>query len=394
MDQSPSCSVTVLCGFLGAGKTTVLRHLLTQTEGEAWALVVNDVGSINIDARLMSQAVLENSASESGSGAEVVELGNGCVCCSNKDDLAETLCRLGAEGRFSRILIETSGVAEPRGIAQLFIQRNAFGRCVSDFARLEAMATLVDAADFEKRWNGGAAKQDQSGKTKDLSELLAEQVEIADLLIINKCDLADEETLKRIEDSLRGLNPHAEVLRTEQGQIPRESLLGRQRFDGAVTLGSARWLKELNSLAKTPTPKGRERVRSAVRAGPDYTTKYGLRSFTFQARSPFEIEKLRACLSSQLKGIVRAKGFLWIRERPDEMAFLSVAGGALRIDWPGYWWAAMIENGKVRAEERPPIIRALWQEPGGDRRQELVFIGVNYDEGEIRRSLESCLAIN
>lgn len=386
--------VTVLCGFLGAGKTTLLNHLLRQTEGERWALVVNDVGSINLDARLVEQKSAALALDQGETAPDLVELGNGCVCCALKDDLAETLCRLASEGSYERILIETTGVAEPRGIAQLFTQKNPFGRSVGDFARLEALVTVVDASDFLRRAHedGTAQEADPAPGPKKLFELLVEQVECADLLVLNKCDLISASQLEELNGLVAGLNPRAERLEAEQGQASREALFGRQRFDPQETLKAARWIAELNALApkKEEVPQGQRRP-SVTNATPDYTAKYGLRCFAFQARRPFEASRLRALLGKGLPGIVRAKGFLWLENRPDEMAFLSLAGGIVREEWLSYWWAALIENGKAELEERPPLVKSLWREPFGDRRQELVFIGTGFDEAALRRSLENCL---
>jgi len=381
--------VTLLCGFLGAGKTTLLRHLLAQNSGERWALVVNDVGAINMDARTLGTA-LEQQAEQ---GSELVELGNGCVCCAIKDDLAETLCRLGVNPRFDRILVETTGVAEPRGLAQLFLQRNPFGRSVSDFARLESVLTVVDAADFLRRWRGRDASPANPGAPKPLLELLLEQVEHADALVVNKGDLVPPADLALLTQILGGLNPRAEVLNTEQGQAPLEWVLGRQRFSATETLASALWIQELNAVA--PLQPGNQTSSgkpSAVRTTPSHTLNYGLRSFVFQARRPFDQERLLALFHTGVPGIVRAKGFCWFEQRPDEMAFISLAGGASYLQWLNYWWANLIESGKAGLEDRPPMIRALWKEPMGDRRQEIVFIGVDYEEASVRRSLEACLA--
>lgn len=387
-------TVTVLCGFLGAGKTTLLNHLLAQTEGERWALVVNDVGSINLDARLVGQQAALSLA-RGKDAPELVAIGNGCVCCALKDDLAETLCRLAADAAYDRILVETTGVAEPRGLAQLFIKKNPFGRSVSDFAQLETLVTVVDAADFLRRAHEDKRTQNEepSPGPRKLFELLVEQIECADLIVLNKCDLVSPEQLREASALLEGLNPRAEILEVEKGQAPRESLLGRQKFDPVETLKAARWIGELNALAPRPQPEPSARRKpTATNALPDYTAKYGLRSFVFQARKPFLAAKLRALFARELPGIVRAKGFLWLKERPDEMAFLSLAGGVVREEWLSYWWAALIENGKADLEERPPLVRALWQEPFGDRRQELVFIGAGYDEKALRKALEECLA--
>ena len=384
MSPESKPAVTVLSGFLGAGKTTVLRHLLRQTEGERWALVVNDVGSINMDARLLKGEAL-------GDGAQVYELGQGCICCSIRDDLAETVCRLAAEGSYHRILVETTGVAEPRAIAGLFVNKNLFGRSVDDFTRLDALVTVVDAADFGRRWRGHSGPRQAASGPRDLVELLFEQVECADLIVLNKSDLAAPRELDELETGLRGLNAGAEILRTELGQVPREWILGRSLFARERTLAAARWISELNTAA-APAPAAPRPARPSVaRVEPDYTARYGLRSFLFHARQPFAQARLDALLRDGLPGILRAKGLLWIAERPDETAFLSLTGSTTRIDWLSWWWAALIENGKARPEERPEPIRRLWVEPHGDRRQELVLIGSGYDEPRLRSALEACL---
>jgi G3E family GTPase len=387
--------VTILCGFLGAGKTTLLRHLLSQNEGARWALVVNDVGAINLDARLISDLVAGKSVAGEAEAAlqgasEVVDLGNGCVCCSNKDDLAETLCRLASAGRFDHIIVETTGLAEPAALARLFVQRNEFGRSVTDFARLHGLFTVIDAPDLLQRLASRDRSPTSPGAVKPLVELLLEQAECADVLLLNKCDRCPEEELLRLEALLADLNPHAELLRTEFSQAPVEWVLGRARFSAATTLGAARWISDLNAAAPV-LPGAPARRPTVARSVPEYTRRYGLRSFLFRARKPFARERLMELLERGLPGIVRAKGFYWLAERPDEMAFLSLAGGACSHTWLNYWWAAMVEAGKVSLDDRPPLIRALWEEPAGDRRQELVLIGVDFDEAALRRALEACL---
>jgi len=379
--------VTVLCGFLGAGKTTLLNHLLRQTEGRRWAAVVNDVASINIDA-----AVVRTKSS----GSDIVELGNGCVCCSNRDDLAETISRLAAEGAYEHILVETSGVAEPRGLASLFTQKNPFGRCLSDFARLSALVSVVDAAHFLSEWHrqhGGLPLDEiKPGAVRPIFELMVEQVECADFIVLNKCDLVNEDELAQLQAIVSGLNKRAELVRAEQGQVASEFLLERARFDPAATLGAATWIEILNTLPVVGAAATQAVAKpTATNATPRHTERYGIVSWVFQARKPFARAKIEALLERGVRGLLRAKGFFWLAERPDEMGFLSVAGGIVRTDFPNYWWAATIENGKVRRSDLPAALEKLWLEPMGDRRQELVFIGVGMNERALRRELELCL---
>jgi G3E family GTPase len=382
--------VTVLCGFLGAGKTTLLKHLLQQAEGRRWAAVVNDVAALNIDG-----AVVKAGAAGGGLSGDVVELANGCVCCSSKDELAETVAELAASGAYEHILIETTGVAEPRGIAALFTRKNPFGRTLSDFATLSALVSVIDAGLFLREWtdyrSSPQSREVRTGGARPVFELMLEQVECADVLVINQCDRMDAEGLGQLEAILRGLNARAELVRTEHGQIASEFLLGRVRFDPAATLGAARWVRVMNALTPKPGMPGGF-VQNPATATPSHESKYGITSATYQARRPFVRERFFKLMETGLPGLLRAKGFFWTREQPDEMGFLSVAGGVVRYDVLNPWWAALVENGRARLEDRPESIRALWIEPNGDRRQELVFIGVALDEPALRAALEACLA--
>ncbi|MBC8040864.1 MAG: GTP-binding protein [Opitutaceae bacterium] len=388
MDTKPA--VTVLCGFLGAGKTTLLNHLLAQAEGRRWAAVVNDVAAINIDA-----AVVRSAGAETAATRDVVELGNGCVCCSSKDELAEALVELAvADGgrRYEHIIVETTGVAEPSAIAGLFTRKNPFGVSLGSVATLSALVTVVDAAFFAAEH----AKQEilnpkrltPKGGDRPVFELMMEQVECADVVLLNQCDRADEAELVRVEVIVRGLNTRAEIVRTERSQVSREFLLDRVRFDLRETLGAPRWVKALNSAAP-----GAAVLRQPMRvaATPTHEAKYGITAFVWQARPALDRGRFYRLLENGVPGLLRAKGFFWTRDQPDEMQFMSVAGGVVRYDTLNYWWAAMIENGKARMEDRPEKIRALWAEPHGDRRQEMVFIGTGLDEAAIRAALESCL---
>ena len=429
--------VTVLCGFLGAGKTTLLRHLLGQAEGRRWAAVVNDVAAINVDAQIVQGAGAR--ATGSGEAPRVVQLSNGCVCCSVKDELAETIAELCANGQYAHVIVETTGVADPRGVADLFVRKNRFGRSLSDFARLSALVTVIDARGFlaerarsraegeterrregemeraEKRTRGENEERERAGgavaerKTKEkgereraggvkpVFELMVDQAECADVLVLNKCDLAEETELAEVERILRGLNARAELLRAEQGQVASEWLLGRVRFDGAATVGAARWVRLMRGEGRggggaTGGLAVKARPEVALHLGARHETDYGITSFVWEARRALDGVKFGAWLESGLPdGLLRAKGFFWVADRSADIGFLSVAGGRARREWVGTWAAALRESGVITEAQITAEARAKWAEPHGDRRQELVFIGTELDETKLRAKLEACL---
>lgn len=381
-DSSALPPVTVLSGFLGAGKTTLLRHLLAQAEGRRWAAVVNDMAAVNIDAQLVA-----------GAGAKrVVELGNGCVCCSVRDELAETLAELCAGERYDHVIVETTGVAEPRGVADLFVRKNQFWRSLSDFARLSSLVTVVDARAFLEEQARSATAAPPPGAKKPVFELMLDQAECADVIVVNKADLVSEAELARLEATLRGLNSRAELVRAEQGQVSSEFLLGRARFDAAATVGAARWIRVMHEAAGAGLRRWVEKP-GTVASPARHETEYGITSFVYAARRPMSRERFSSWLATQRpSGLLRAKGFYWLAEQPADIGFLTVAGGSLRQEFVGTWAAALRESGVIGEAEIPASARARWEEPHGDRRQELVFIGVGLDEGAMRASLDACLA--
>jgi G3E family GTPase len=392
--------VTVLSGFLGAGKTTLLRHLLAQAEGRKWAAVVNDLAAVNVDAQLVAGA----------GAARVVELGNGCVCCSVRDSLAETIAELAAGSAYEHILVETTGVAEPRGVADVFMKKNVFWRSLGDFAQLSALVTVIDARSFldeqrrsRERAGGAGLKRKEKeerervvGRVKPVFELMVDQAECADVLVLNKCDLASEAELVEVEGVLRALNPRAEWLRAERGQVASEWLLGRVRFEAEATVGAARWIKLMRGEGEVGGGVG---YQSWVRGGGTPPTaarheaEYGITSFVFEARRPMMREKFFGVLEGGLpEGLLRAKGFFWLAEQAADIGFLSIAGGRARPEFVGTWAAALRENGIITEAEISAAARAKWSEPYGDRRQELVFIGTGLDAASLRETLEACLA--
>lgn len=389
-------SVTVLCGFLGAGKTTLLRHLLAQArnagrDGGAarWAAVVNDVAAVNIDGAVVSADEF---------GGEVVELGDGCVCCSGADDLGEAVARLARRGDLEHIWVETTGVAEPRGVAGLFTRKNPFGATLGDFARLEALVTVVDVVALvtEAKRAESAARVAVGSGERPVFELMVEQIECADVIVLSQCDRATEAggEIAKAEAVVAGLNPRAEVARIEHGQLAAEFFIGRTRFDAAATLGAARWIKDLNRVAAAgPAVGAGLAARPRSPAKPYHEDKYGVTSVVYRARAPFDAERLRMLFASGLPGVLRAKGFFWSTRSPDEMGFVSLAGGVVRWETLSVWWAARIAHGRARMEDRPPAVVAAWSEPHGDRRQEIVLIGIHAAEreAELRAALDSCL---
>lgn len=399
--------VTVFCGFLGAGKTTLLRHVLAQagTAGEdggpaRWAAVVNDVAAVNIDGALVGTDNAARAALGAEGAAEVVELGGGCVCCSGADDLGEAIARLAASGLYEHIWVETSGVAEPRGVAALFTRKNPFGKTLSDHARLAALVTMIDVVAFAREAERAGGRRTAAGSgERPVFELMVEQVECADVVMLNQCDRATAEggEVARAEALVSGLNPRAELVRTERGQVAAEFFTGRSRFDPGATLGAARWVRDLNAAALAPveprTGAGgfAARPRPPARRETYHESRYGITSFVYRAREPFDAGRLNAAFAEGLPGVLRAKGFFWTTRSPDEMGFVSVAGGVVRWETLSVWWAARIASGRTGMEDRPPGVVAHWAEPHGDRRQEIVLIGVGLDEAALGAALDACL---
>ena len=364
----------MLCGFLGAGKTTLLQHVLSSANGRIWAAVVNDVASLNVDGRLVEKA----------GASEVIEMANGCVCCSMRDELAETVAELAGSGKYEHIFIETTGVAEPRGIAALFTRPNAYGRTLNDFATLHAMVTVVDAAQLKRVWREQTEREGErltrERQPKEVGELMFEQVECADVLVLNKTDLVSVDDVQNLRSHLHELNPRAEIVEVREGQVAADLLPGAARFDAAETIQAARWLRVLSGESSVMKTSAHQSAQTTAWA-----------TLVFQARRPFDENKLRALIAREYTGVLRVKGFFWVSSRNDDMGYLSVAGGIARWDFVGTWAAAMRERGLIAETEIPESARACWEEPHGDRRQELAFIGIDFDPNELQSDLEACL---
>ncbi|MGY6501221.1 MAG: GTP-binding protein [Acidimicrobiales bacterium] len=366
--------VTVLSGFLGAGKTTILNQVLANREGLKVAVIVNDMSEINVDAALVATGSLDRV------DERLVEMTNGCICCTLRDDLLVEVDRLAREGRFDHLLIESTGISEPMPVAATFVFEDEDGDGISlvDLAHLDTMVTVVDAARFlddisteDELADRGEAADDEDDRT--IADLLVDQVEFADLLVVTKADLAGPELTAGVEEVLSHLNPRARIIRAEHGRVPLAELIGADLFDLAAAEEAPGWVRAINGDV---TPE---------------TEEYGVSSIVYRARRPFHPQRFYDVIEDGLGELIRAKGFCWLATRPEVMALYSQAGPICRLDPMAPWWA---DTPRIDWPDDPTdveVIEREWDADWGDRRQELVCIGIGLDEIDLVARLDSAL---
>ena len=362
--------VTVLSGFLGAGKTTLLNHVLNNREGLRVAVIVNDMSEVNIDAALVGGLDRVNE--------KLVEMSNGCICCTLREDLLVEVAKLASEGRFDYLLIESSGISEPMPVAATFSFEDEAGKSLSQVAKLDTMVTVVDGEKFLEDMESYDDLVERhlalnEEDIRNVADLLIDQVEFANVIVINKTDRMDAAGVSRLEGILKKINPAAKLVRTVRGQIEGRQILNTGMYRDEEASRMSGWLEELQGRH---TPESEE---------------YGISSFVFRARRPFHPKRLWDTLGETFEGVLRAKGFFWLATKHDIIGVYSQAGNCVNTEPQRYWFAAVDRSQWPEDEASLKALEQLWQEPYGDRIQEMVFIGIDMNRADIEARLNDCL---
>ncbi len=375
--------VTVLSGFLGVGKTTLLNHVLHNKEGLKVAVIVNDMSEVNVDAVLVKN---ENTLSRTEE--KLVEMSNGCICCTLREDLMIEVEKLAKEDRFDYLLIESTGISEPVPVAQTFtFQDEENGIDLSKWSYIDCMVTVVDAANFGKDFGSMETvwtkklNEDPSDQ-RTIVNLLTDQIEFADVIILNKTDLVTPYQLNELKAILKSLNPVAKIIDSSFSKVPYGEIMNTGLFDYAKAESSAGWIQELENKNKgiAHTPE---------------TEEYGIGSFVFREKRPFHPERFWKYISEDWpEGVIRSKGLFWLASRPDDALNWSQAGGSVRAENAGVWWASMPFDQRIRYYafvDNQKSIESRWDKRFGDRQNELVIIGQDLDQQLILKELQACL---
>ena len=375
MSATPKLPVTVLSGFLGAGKTTVLSHILNNREGKKVAVIVNDMSEVNIDS-----AIVQNEVALSHSEEKLVEMSNGCICCTLREDLLEEVANLAQAGRFDYLVVESTGISEPLPVAETFTFADENGVSLSDVATLDTMVTVVDAVNFLNDYDEAKYLQDTGESLgeddeRSVTDLLIEQVEFADVILVSKVDLVETSEIQRLSAILRTLNTEAKIIPIIKGQVEIDEVLDTRLFSFEKAEQAAGWLKEMRG---DHIPE---------------TEEYGIGSFTYQARRPFHPEKFHDFLhtTERFGKLIRSKGYFWLASRPQFAGQWSQAGGIAHYGFAGMFWMAVPRENWPTDPDSLEAINQLWVEPFGDMRQELVFIGQDLDQAGMTQALNACL---
>ncbi|WP_080873558.1 GTP-binding protein [Oceanobacillus timonensis] len=369
--------VTVLSGYLGSGKTTLLNHVLHNREGLKVAVIVNDMSEVNIDSELV-----QSQGGFSRTEEKLVEMSNGCICCTLREDLLVEVEKLVKQGEFDHILIESSGISEPIPVAQTFSYIDeTMDIDLTQYCRLDTMVTVVDANRFWHDFGSGDSLLDRKQAVSDVDErniadLLIDQIEFCNVLILNKTDLVKAEDLDKLEQVIRTLQPEAKIIRTQHCQVDLQEIVHTNLFDFEKASDSAGWLQELNAGVENHTPE---------------TEEYGISSFVYRSRLPFHTERLVSWYQDLPREIIRMKGVVWCATHNDLALLLSQAGPSVEVEPLAYWVDSLPKAQQREIFENNPEIRELWDPQFGDRHTKLVFIGMDLDKEQITEDLERCL---